>query len=73
MMSPDALTEFFEQVGAYLAPGGRLLVFFGTSGDIDDLLSLIDCAGLAREVLRSLSGEKDGEPVTYWTFRLTRA
>jgi hypothetical protein len=26
----------------------------------------------AREELRALSGEKDGEPVTYWTFRLTR-
>jgi release factor glutamine methyltransferase len=68
-----ALRTFFEQVDAYLARDGRILIFFGTSGDVDYLLHLIDRAGFAREELRTLSGEKDGEPVTYWTFRLTRA
>jgi release factor glutamine methyltransferase len=64
------LAAFFEQVSGRLAPGGRLLVFFGTSGDIDYLRHLIDRAGFAREELRSLSGDRDGEPVTYCTFRL---
>jgi release factor glutamine methyltransferase len=68
-----ALTTFFEQVGAHLAPEGRILVFFGTSGDVDHLRHLTGAAGLACEELRTLTGEKDGEPVTYWTFRLTRA
>jgi release factor glutamine methyltransferase len=67
-----ALTRFFDEVGGRLADGGRILVFFGTSGDVDYLWHLIDAAGLTREELRSLSGEKDGEPVTYWTFRLAR-
>jgi release factor glutamine methyltransferase len=65
------LTAFFEQVSGHLAPGGRLLVFFGSSGDIGYLRHLIDAAGFACEELRSLSGEKEGEPVTSWTFRLT--
>ena len=66
------LTAFFEQVGDHLAARGRLLVFFGTSGDVDYLKHLIERAGLAREELRTLSGDRDGEPVTYWTLRLTR-
>jgi release factor glutamine methyltransferase len=65
-----ALTAFFDHVHAYLSANGRLLVFFGSSGDIDYLHHLIDAAGFAAEELRSLGGDKDGEPVTYWTFRL---
>jgi release factor glutamine methyltransferase len=68
-----ALTAFFEQVGEYMAPGARILLFFGTSGDVEYVRHLIDAAGLTREELRSLTGDEDGEPVTYWTCRLTRA
>ena len=59
-----ALATFFEQVDAHLAPAGRLLVFFGSTGDVDYLHHLIDAAGLSREELRSLSG--------YRTYRLRR-
>ena len=32
-----ALTRFLAQAGDHLAPGGRILMFFGTSGDLDFL------------------------------------
>jgi release factor glutamine methyltransferase len=68
-----SLRAFFEQVGDHLAPGGRLLIFFGSSGDVDFLHHLVDEAGLAREELRSLTAATSRGTVTYWTFRLTRA
>jgi release factor glutamine methyltransferase len=67
-----ALTTFFDQVGDHLAPGGRILLFIGTSGDVEYVRELIDAAGLAREQLRSLTADKDGEPVAYWIYRLSR-
>ena len=67
------LRAFFEQVDSHLAPGGRLLIFFGSSSDVDFLHHLIDEAGLAREELRSLTAATSRGTVTYWTFRLTRA
>lgn len=67
-----ALTEFFAEVNDYLAEDGRILMFFGTSGDIDYLKHLIHAAGFARRTLRALSGLKDDEFVTYSTFKLTR-
>jgi release factor glutamine methyltransferase len=62
------LTAFFDQVAGYLAPGGRVLVFFGNTGDVDYLHHLIDVAGFACEELRSLS--ESGS--SYWTYRLRR-
>lgn len=41
-----------------------MLVFFGSTGDVDYLHHLIDAAGFSRDRLRSLSG--------YWTYRLRR-
>src|SRR6266567_4492385 len=29
-----AMTSFFRQARSHLAPGGRMLIFFGTSGDM---------------------------------------
>jgi release factor glutamine methyltransferase len=59
-----ALTAFFEQVDGHLAPDGRVLVFFGSTGDVDYLHHLIDAAGFSRDQLRSTSG--------YRTYRLRR-
>ena len=63
-----SLTTFFEEVDRHLSPQGRLLVFFGSSGDVDYLRHLVDAHGFACETLREVRGEAD-----YWTFRLTRA
>lgn len=67
-----AMTEFFEQLDGHLADQGRALFFFGSSGDLDYLHHLTDRCGFRREEIRSLASEKDGEPVTYYTYRLTR-
>jgi release factor glutamine methyltransferase len=66
------LTAFFHDVQRYLSPGGRILLFFGTSGDADYLYKLIGEAGLDAEKLRIRNVEKDGLEVDYFTLQLTR-
>ena len=66
-----ALTRFFSEVDDYLAPAGRIIVSFGTTGDIDYLHRLIDLASLDTEELRKVEGEKDGLAVAYFAYRLT--
>jgi release factor glutamine methyltransferase len=65
-----ALTRFFDAVRGYLAPGGRLLVFFGTSGDLGYLRQLVARAGLSSEVVAQQALERDGVRVEYFTYRL---
>jgi release factor glutamine methyltransferase len=65
------LTAFFEQVPDHLAPDGRILLSFGTSGDIDYLRHLIERAQLGTEVLSETKLVKDGFEVAYYAFRLT--
>ena len=65
------LTTFFDQAGDHLEPGGRILLSFGTTGDIDYLYHLIAESGLRREELRRVEGEKDGLAVAYFAYRLT--
>jgi release factor glutamine methyltransferase len=63
-----ALTRFFAEVDDHLAPGGRILLFFGTSGDIAYVRELT-----ARFETETLAGERltrDGWDVDYFTFRL---
>jgi len=67
------LTAFFSEVPRYLAPDGRILLFFGTSGDSDYLHTLIRQASLDAEKLATRGLEKDGLDVEYFTHRLTRA
>jgi release factor glutamine methyltransferase len=65
------LTAFFDQVPGYLTDAGRILLFFGSSGDIEYLKLLSDRAGLHRTVLRTRDLVRDDLTVTYYTFRLT--
>jgi release factor glutamine methyltransferase len=67
----SALTRFFAEVGDHLAPGGRIVLGFGTSGDLDYLHRLIQQASLETVELRRVEGEKDGFPVAYFAYRLT--
>jgi release factor glutamine methyltransferase len=67
----QTLTAFFDQVKGYLTDDGRILLFFGTSGDIDYLKQLIDRTGLKKEVVNHSEHEKDGMQVEYFTFKLT--
>lgn len=67
------LTTFFQQVRGQLAPHGRLLVFFGSSGDLTYLRELVDAAGFAPTVVNRGEHARDGITVEYFTFRLTSA
>lgn len=66
-----AMTTFFRYVRRHLAPGGRLLIFFGTSGDLGYLQALVAEQGFGSEVVANAELVKDGLPVEYFTFRLT--
>ncbi|HKG10670.1 MAG TPA: methyltransferase [Gaiellaceae bacterium] len=65
------LTAFFRQVPERLTADGRILLFFGTSGDADFLDELIRESGLTVEKVASRDLEKDGLEVEYFTYRLT--
>jgi release factor glutamine methyltransferase len=65
------LARFFAGVRERLRPGGRVLLFFGTSGDQDHVLGLCAGAGLAVETIATRDLRRDGVTVTYSTFRLT--
>jgi release factor glutamine methyltransferase len=66
-----ALRRFMGEVRERVRPGGRVLLNFGTSGDIDYLYHLIDQAGLKNEVLASDEVVSEHLTVTYYVFRLT--
>jgi release factor glutamine methyltransferase len=65
------MTTFFRTVKQYLRPGGRMLIFFGTSGDLEYMKRLIDEQGFTREVVAHHEMKGDGFSVDYYTFRLT--
>ncbi|GLY63433.1 methyltransferase [Amycolatopsis taiwanensis] len=65
------LTRFFRQARRHLADDGRMLVFFGSSGDLAYLHQLADATGFRRETLAQHGVVKDGTQVDYFTYRLT--
>ena len=69
----ETLTLFMREVPDRLRDGGRLLLFFGTTGDMAYLRRLIDETSLHCETVASRDLDKDGITVTYCTFRLTRS
>lgn len=66
-----ALTRFMSEAGDRLTSGGRLLLFFATSGDMRYLRHLIDRSGFSADTIASRELTKDGVTVTYSTLRLT--
>jgi release factor glutamine methyltransferase len=67
-----AMTAFFRNAGQHLTPTGRMLIFFGSSGDLAYLKSLFHEAGFTAEVIAQQDLVKDGWRVDYFTFRLAR-
>jgi release factor glutamine methyltransferase len=67
-----SLTRFMEQASGRLNPRGRILLFFGSSGDVDYLARLIEREGFLRETVAARVLAKDNLTVTYPTQRLTR-
>ena len=59
------------QARSRLRPGGRILLNFGTSGDIDYLYSLIERAGFSKEITPYGEATRDGMTASYYTIKLT--
>ncbi|UBU08917.1 methyltransferase [Nonomuraea gerenzanensis] len=68
-----AMTAFFRDAGRHLTPGGRVLIGFGTAGDLAYLERLSDEAGFTRQVVAHRDLVRDGWKVDYYTFRLSLA
>ncbi len=66
-----SLGRFTAEAGARLRPGGCVLLFFGTSGDVDHLDALIETAGLVSETVAERTIPVRGEDTTYFVRRLT--
>jgi release factor glutamine methyltransferase len=66
-----ALTAFFRQARDHLTGRGRLLVLFGTTGDLGYLTRLADEQRYRREVVASRDLVRDGWRVEYFAFRMT--
>ncbi|MGC8473633.1 MAG: methyltransferase [Candidatus Dormibacteria bacterium] len=67
------VTKFFLEVGSPLTASGRLLVFFGTSGDLGYLRWLVGNAGFRQEVVARAELARGDQLVEYLTLRLTQA
>lgn len=65
-----ALTRFVQEVRPYLAERGRVLMFFGSSGDIGYLRRLIAAEGFTVEEVARETLVKDDVEVEYITHRL---
>jgi release factor glutamine methyltransferase len=66
-----ALTRFVFGVAGRLRSGGRVILNFGTSGDIEYLYNLVDEAGFAKQVTRYGEATRDGMTAEYYMIRLT--
>jgi len=64
----QAMTRFFREAHGHLSPRGRMLVFFGTSGDLGYLEQLMAEEGYHFEVVAKDGGARDGWTVEYLTF-----
>lgn len=65
------LTRFMREVRLHLSDRGRLLMFFGSSGDLGYLQRLVAEERFGTELLVRQSFMKDGWQVDYVTYRLT--
>lgn len=66
-----AMTMFFRQARRHLTPSGRMLIFFGTSGDLGYLQSLMADEGFAWEVVAHDDLTREGWKIDYFTFRVS--
>ncbi len=68
----ETLQRFIAEVGDYLRPDGFVLLFFGSSGDVDFLDDLISEAGFSSVTVASRTLHVRNEDATYFVRRLTR-
>ena len=65
-----ALTRFFREAREHLTDEGRMLIFFGTSGDVGYLEQLMGQHGFTWESIAHDDLVRDGWKVDYFTFRV---
>ncbi len=65
------MTAFFRSARRHLTRDGRMLVFFGTSGDLGYLQRLFTEQSLHAEVVAHADLVRDNLRVEYYTYRLT--
>jgi release factor glutamine methyltransferase len=65
-----AMTRFFRQVRDHLCRGGRMLIFFGTTGDLAYLLHLMAEERFTAATVAHDSLIREGWAVDYFTFRV---
>lgn len=63
-----AMTKFFRETRKHLKPAGKMLIFFGTSGDLDYLYHLMAEQRFTWTVRAHESLVRDGWKVEYFTF-----
>ncbi|MBK8263304.1 MAG: methyltransferase [Nannocystis sp.] len=66
------LGRFMAEVGDRLRPGGVVLLFFGSTGDVAHLDALIAAAALSSETIAERTISARGREATYVVRRLTR-
>ncbi|MCP2357278.1 release factor glutamine methyltransferase [Nonomuraea thailandensis] len=69
----QAMTTFFRNARSHLSPGGRMLISFGTSGDLAYLRRLAGEEGFVTRTVAQRSLVKDGWTVDYFVFRMLQA
>jgi release factor glutamine methyltransferase len=67
----QAMTTFFREARRHLTLDGRMLIFFGSSGDLAYLKRLIEKGGFAAEVVAEQALVEDDWRIEYYTYRLT--
>ncbi len=65
------LTAFLRDVPGRLRPGGAVLLFFGTSGDVEYLDERLGASALSSATAAERTITVRGEPTTYFVRRLT--
>lgn len=67
----DALGRFFADAAGHLRPDGYVLLFFGTSADVDHLDDLIAASGMDSDVVAERTINTRGQDTTYFVRRIT--
>lgn len=66
-----AMTRFFREAHQYLEPGGKMLIFFGTSGDLGYLHDLMAETGFSAETVARDELLKDDWTIEYFRYVVT--
>ncbi|PIV68347.1 MAG: methylase, partial [Candidatus Aenigmarchaeota archaeon CG01_land_8_20_14_3_00_37_9] len=67
----STLTAFFRSAKKYLNENGRILIFFGTSGDLNYLKFLIKKHEFKKKEMARKELKKNGRKYVYYTYKLS--